>query len=86
LGRPDLEAEAEINTVKKSLAAEMDESEIPDIKAALVFTADGIEIDAQDSPMPALPLKRLKEFMRSKAKEKSISAPTLEKVKAALSE
>jgi hypothetical protein len=86
LGRPDLEAEAEINTVKKTLAAEMDESEIPDIKAALVFTADGIEIDAQDSPMPALPLKRLKEFMRSKAKEKSISAPTLEKVKAALSE
>jgi len=84
LGRPDLEAEAEIKSLRKSLAAGMDENEIPEINAALVFTTDGINIDAEDAPMPALPLKKLKEFMRNKAKEKPISTIELEKVKAVL--
>src|SRR3990172_8902920 len=61
LGRPDLEAESEINSLRKSLAAEMDENEIPEINAILVFTMEGVDIDAGDAPMPALPLKRLKE-------------------------
>jgi hypothetical protein len=84
LGRPDLEAESQINSLRKSLVTEMDENEIPEINAVLIFTTDGIEIDAEDAPMPALPLKKLKEFMRSKAKERPITAQELEKVKAAL--
>ena len=84
LGRPDLEADSEINSLRKSLAAELDENEIPEINAILVFTTDGIEIDAEDAPMPSLPIKKLKEFMRNKAKEKPITAPDLEKVKVAL--
>ena len=86
IGRPDLEAEAEINAIRKFLAKEMEEDEIPDIQAALVFTADGVEIDVEDAPIPALPLKKLKDFMRNKAKERPISATDLEKVKAALPE
>jgi hypothetical protein len=84
LGRPELEAESEINSLRKSLAAEMDVDEIPEIKAALVFTADGTVIDAEDAPLPGLPLKRLKEFMRNKAKEKPITAQQLERVKTVL--
>jgi hypothetical protein len=84
LGRPELEAEAEIKSLQKSLAAEMDEDEIPEITAALVFTADGTVIDAGDAPMPALPLKKLKEFMRNKAKDKPITAQELERVKSVL--
>ena len=86
LGRPDLEAEAEINSVRKAFAKEMEEDEIPEIKAALIFTTDGVEIEAEDAPMPALPLKKLKEFMRSKAKEKPIASQELEKIKAVLPE
>jgi hypothetical protein len=85
-GRPDLEAEAEINSLRKSLAAEMDENEIPEINAVMVFTTDGINIEAGDAPIPALSLKKLKEFMRNKAKEKPISTTALEKVKAVLPE
>jgi hypothetical protein len=86
IGRPDLEAEAEISSVRKAFAKEMGEGEIPEIKAALVFTTDGVEIEAEDAPTPALPLKKLKEFMRNKAKEKPISSQELEKIKAALPE
>jgi len=86
LGRPDLEAEAEINSVRKAFAKEMEEDEIPEIKAVLVFTTDGVEIEAEDAPMPALPLKKLKEYMRNKAKERPITSQELEKTKAALPE
>ena len=86
LGRPDLEAEAEINSIHKLFAKELDEDEIPAINAALVFTTDGVEIEADEAPMPALPLKKLKDFMRNKAKEKPISAQDLDRVKAVLPE
>ena len=86
IGRPDLEAESEINSVHKMLAKEMDEGEIPEINAVLVFTTDGVEIEAEEAPMPALPLKKLKDFMRNKAKEKPVTAQDLEKVKAVLPE
>ena len=86
LGRPDLEAEAEINSIHKLLAKELDEDEIPEINAALVFTTDGVEIEADEAPIPALPLKKLKDFIRNKAKEKPISAQDLDRVKAVLPE
>ena len=86
IGRPELEAESEINAIHKALAKELEEDEIPEIKAALVFTTEGVEIDAEDAPMPALPVKKLKGFMRERAKEKLISVEELEKVKAVLPE
>jgi hypothetical protein len=86
LGRPDLEAESEINALRKMLAKEMEDDEIPEINVALVFTVEGVEIEADDAPMPALLLKKLKDFVRQKAKEKPITAEELEKVKATLPE
>ena len=86
LGRPDAEAEVEINSIRKALAKKMSEDEIPEIKAVLVFTTEGVEINAEDAPMPALPLKKLKDFIRNQAKDNPISAETLERVKAALPE
>ena len=84
LGRPDLEAEAEINSIRKALAKELEEDEIPEINVALVFTADEVEVEAEDAPIPALLLKKIKDFFRQKAKEKPITAEELEKVKASL--
>jgi len=73
LGRPDLEVENEIKTMKKFLAGKMDEADIPQIKSILVFTAEDIELDAGDSPVPALKLKQLKEFMRQSGKNRALS-------------
>ena len=86
IGRPDLEVEAEINAIQKMLAKELNENEIPEINATLVFTNDSAEIEAEDAPLPALPLKKLKDFMREKAKEKPITPQELEKVLAVLPE
>jgi hypothetical protein len=86
IGRPDIETESEINAVKKHLVKHMYESQIPQINAMMVFTGDDVTIEANDSPIPAMKLKEIKEFFRKKAKEKLISQMQLAAVKAALPE
>src|SRR5688572_15340736 len=53
LGKPDAEANTEINSLKRFFAKKMEGSDIPEIKAVLVFTNDDVELDAGDSPIPA---------------------------------
>lgn len=86
IGRPDLEAEHEIRAVKKLLAEHLEENEIPDVNAALVFTNENAEIQAENTPLPAMKLSQLKNFIRQKAKEKLITPAQLAAVKAALPE
>jgi hypothetical protein len=84
LGRPDIELDNEIKSLKKHLLKHMEESELPEINGLMVFTNDEVEIEAEGSPIPALKLKQLKDFMRQKAKEKKLSSETLNRLKAIL--
>jgi hypothetical protein len=81
LGRPDIEIDNEIRSLKKYLLKHMDDSELPEINALMVFTSDDLEIDAEGSPVPAMKLKQLKDFIRQRAKEKKVPAETLNKLK-----
>ena len=82
LGRPDLEAESQINAIRKALTKKWGDSEIPEIKAALVFTNPSLSFDVKDAPLSALPLKKLKDFTRQSAKKKPITTQMVEKVQA----
>lgn len=84
LGRPDLEANSEAISVKKFLAKKMDESAIPEIKPILVFTNDEVELDAGDSPIPAMKLKQVKEFLRQGSKNRVLSSVQLAEINKAL--
>ena len=84
LGRPDIEIANEIQSLKKHLLKHMDESEIPEIHALMVFTNDDVVVKAEGSPVPAIKLKQLKDFVRQKAKEKKLSAETLNRLKTVL--
>ncbi len=85
LGRPDLEVASEVDSVKKFLSKQTEETELPEIQAALVFTNEQAEIEESDEmPMPAMKLEQLKEFFRQKSKDKTIGALTLEKIKSVL--
>lgn len=84
IGRPDLEMEGEANAVKKYLAKQLGEAEVPEINALMVFTSDDVTIDAEGAPVPAMKLKEIKEFFRKKAKEKPIGQMQLAAVKAVL--
>lgn len=81
IGRPDLEAESEVEIVKKFLKKNMtDEATIPDVKAVLVFTNDNVELEANDSPISAMKLKQLKEFMRQMSKNRVLSSEQVKKI------
>jgi hypothetical protein len=84
IGRPDLEAEAEIKAVKKFLSKSFEEHEIPNVQAVLVFLNEQVEIQANDAPHPALKIDQLKSFMRQKAKERPIPATSLVQIKTLL--
>jgi hypothetical protein len=72
LGRPDLDAENEMQTLQKFFAKKLGESAVPEIKSILVFTTDEVELDAGESPIPAMKLKQLKEFIRRSGKNNRI--------------
>lgn len=75
LGRPDVEAKAEIEDMERFLAKELGENEAPPAQAALVFTNPQAIVQAADAPLPTLELEKLKEFIRKKVKENARSMP-----------
>jgi len=87
IGRPDLEADGEVNAMKKYLLKSMEESELPTIQAVLIFMNPAVEIQVgEDAPLTALKIDQLKSFFRQKTKEKPITPAQLAAVKAALPE
>jgi hypothetical protein len=84
LGRPEIEIEKEAGSLRKYLAKRMEESQLPEIRSALVFTSEEVEIDSEGATIPALKVKQLKDFIRQKAKEKPIGQLQLTAVKTAL--
>ncbi len=84
LGRPEIDIAAETGSLRRYLAKHVEDSQIPEIQSALVFTNDQIEIDAPDAPIPALKLKQIKEFFRQKSKERSLGSMQLEAINSAL--
>ena len=84
MSRPDLDAGAEADKLKRHLKKHMDENEIPPIFAALVFTSKNAEVQADDAPVPTMALKQLKPFIRKQAKEALITKQEIDAVNKAL--
>jgi hypothetical protein len=80
LGRPDLDAENEVITLKKFFAKKLDEGFAPEVKPILLFTSDEVEVNAGDSPLPAMKLKQLKEFLRQGAKNRALTSQQVAKI------
>jgi hypothetical protein len=73
LGRPDIEAKAELDEVQKFLDKTLGELPKPPVQVALVFTNPQADVQAPDAPYPALDLEKLKEYIRKRVKENSKS-------------
>lgn len=84
LGRPDLEAKAEAERLQRHLARLLPDQPLPPVQAIAVFTDEQADVQVQDAPIPALPLKKLKEFFRKQAKENPLPKADLERIQAAL--
>ncbi|MCC7118844.1 MAG: hypothetical protein IT310_09990 [Anaerolineales bacterium] len=85
LGRPDLEANSEVASVKKFLDQKLSGQSIPEVQALLVFTNEAVELMPNDAPVPALKLKQMKEFLRQKSKERALAGDQLREINNLLS-
>lgn len=84
LGRPELEIASEIESVQNLLKKEMPDKEIPPVQAALVFTDERAELEADDAPHPTVYARRLKEVIRKAAKAKALSTDRSREIQAVL--
>jgi len=81
IGRPDIDAENEVQTLRKFFVKKLGETaQTPEIKPILVFTNDDVEIAPGESPIPAMKLKQLKEFMRQGGKNRVLSTNQIEQI------
>jgi hypothetical protein len=80
LGRPDMDANAEIQALAKYLKKQLPDKELPQLQAALVFTSERAELEVGDCPILILPLKKLKETLRKAAKDKPITPEQIEEI------
>lgn len=71
IGRPDLEIGGEVDSIVKFLKKHLPDLEFPAPQAALLFTNDKAEVDAPDAPVPTMPVKYFKEYLRKSGKERT---------------
>jgi hypothetical protein len=77
IGRPDREIEKGMRSLRKELSS-VPELEIPEIKAALVFTEENAEVEADEAPYPTVHALQLKKLIRKEAKgSESLPLPTV---------
>jgi hypothetical protein len=80
LGRPDLEASAEVAAIDKFIKKNISDGEIKEPNVALVFVNEKAELEVKDAPLLTLPLKELKNTIRKSAKEKPLSPDKIKQV------
>jgi hypothetical protein len=81
IGRPDLDAEAEVAAVNKTLLTHYEQDELPAVKPLILFVSDKAVIEIEDAPIPSLPIKKLKDFIRQTAKDAPMDKAVYEQVK-----
>ena len=80
IGRPDLEIESDINRISKFLRKKLPDLELPPINSALVFYHHEVVLETGEAPVPTIFNKKLKDFIRKRAKEKSLIPETMDAV------
>ncbi len=80
IGRPDLEAPAETESLAKFFKKRLPDKTIPEATTALVFTNEKAELEVDGAPILTLPLKKLKEAIRKSAKENSLSPELIQEI------
>jgi len=80
IGRPELDASAEVSSIVRYLKKNIPETDLPDPHPVMVFTSDNAELDVDGAPMLALHLKELKNTIRKRAKENPMSPDLVREV------
>jgi hypothetical protein len=80
IGRPDLEAPAEVSTLDRYIKKNIPNVATPEPNVALVFINAKAELEVENAPILTLPLKELKNTIRKSAKEKPLSPDLIKEI------
>jgi hypothetical protein len=80
VGRPDLDAPAEVESLSSFINKRIPEQSIPDARPLLVFTNEKVELEVGETPILTIPLKKLKETIRKSNKENILSPQQIEEI------
>jgi len=87
IGSPEHLAKSQTDDVRKFIQKNLIGSDgLPDVRAALVFTAPNVtvQVNEDESPIPAMQVDKLKDFIRRKTKEQPASPAVLQPLYEAL--
>lgn len=84
LGRPDTEIQYGINETRKFLEKQLPGTELPEIRAALLFFNEKTELAVEGAPYPAIKADKAKEFFRKRVKDMGIAPDLLAQILAVL--
>ncbi len=79
LGRPDLEVQADLDSLRNTLKKSLGE-DLPPLNASLLFYDPRAEIQVDDAPYPTLKLDQLKDFLRKRAKENPLPPEQVKRI------
>ena len=64
VGRPDADAMIEVEKLAAYLQDRMTDAEEVPVRGAIVFVNENVQLDAEESPVPALYRKKVKDWLR----------------------
>lgn len=74
LGNPVMEVGADQDSLISELQKKLGkDTQMPAINSVMVFTDDRVELESEGSPIPAMKIENLKEFLRKAAKQNPVS-------------
>lgn len=73
LGVPLKEAERGVQQLRDLLAARLDEEDMPELAALILFTHKDVNLTVKDPPIPIMTTKELKSYLRDNEKTRNIS-------------
>lgn len=78
LSDPGGQTQSEVDLLRKTLKRRLRLPELPEVTAILVFVHQGALIEAEDSPFPAVHVKKLKAYLRALPKGHGLSPDQIE--------
>jgi hypothetical protein len=80
LGRPELDVQNQFEKLNKYFSKKLDISDDINVEPVIVFTNEKADINQDESPIAAVPAKKLKDYIRRKAKQTPVDVELLSSV------
>jgi hypothetical protein len=84
VGKPDVEAQHEVERLRRYLEEQMGDADQVPVRGVVVFVNEAVRLEADESPVPALYRKKVKDWLRGPGDLKPLPEDLRERLSAAL--